>query len=60
MAQDAADNLIRAGIGIEIQLGAYVTEKMRVYSQSRMGADGSRDLGTEKRLIFWAAGNSRE
>jgi hypothetical protein len=32
MAQHAADNLIRAGIGIEIQLGAYVTEKMRVYS----------------------------
>jgi hypothetical protein len=32
MAQHAADNLIRAGIGIEIQLGTNVTEEVRVYS----------------------------
>ena len=60
MTQHAADNLIRTGIGIEKQLGGDMTEKMGMDPQSCVGADGSRDLSSEERLILWAAANSRE
>ena len=60
MTEYAADNLVGARIGIEKQLGANVAEKVRMDSQSCVGEDGSRDLGSEERLILWAAANSRE
>jgi len=60
MTQNAADSLIVAGIGIQIQLGAEVTEKVWVNAQSGVGADGSRDLGSKSILVFWIAANSRK
>jgi hypothetical protein len=41
MTQNATDSLILAGIGIEIQLGTQVAEKVRMNPQSCVGADGS-------------------
>ena len=52
MTEYPADNLVGAGIGIEKQLSANVAEKVGMDPQSSVSAHGSRDLGTEKRLIF--------
>ena len=60
MAQYTADNLVGAGVGIEKQPGRDVSEKVGMDPQSCVGVDGLRDLGSEKRLILWAAANPRE
>src|SRR5215469_12296221 len=60
VTQCAADNLVAARIVIEIQLCRDMAEQMRMDSQSGVGADGSRDLRSEKRLILWAFANSGE
>jgi hypothetical protein len=60
MTEYAADNLVGARIGIEKQLGGDMAEKVGMNPQSCVGADGSRDFGTEKRLILRAAANPRE
>jgi hypothetical protein len=60
MTQYTADNFVAAGMGVEKQLGGDMAEKVGMNPQSCVGADGSRDLGTEKRLILRAAANPRE
>ena len=60
MTEYAADDFVGAGIGIEKQLGANVAEKVWMDPQSCVSADGSRDLGTEERLILGATGNPGE
>lgn len=60
MTQDAADDLLSAGIGVEKQLGGDMSEQVGMHMQSRVGVDGSRDLSAEEGLVLWAAGNSRE
>jgi len=52
MTEYPADNLVGAGIGIQKQLGSHVAKKVGMDPQSSVDADGSRDLGTKKRLIF--------
>ena len=60
MTQNTADSLIVARIGIEVQLGSQVAEKVRMNSQSRVDTDGSRDLGSKSILVFGIAADSRK
>src|SRR5215469_18845732 len=60
VTQCAADHLVAARIAIEIQLCRDMAEQMRMDLQSGVGADSSRDLRSEKRLILWARANSGE
>src|SRR5262252_3282049 len=60
VTQCAADDLVVARIGIQKELGGDMAEQMRMDPQSGVGADGSRDLRTEKVLILWARANSGE
>ena len=60
MTEYTADNLVGAGIGIEKQLSANVAEKVGMDPQSSVSADGSRNLGSEERLILRTTTNPRE